>query len=218
MFIRGGEDVKGYPVIYIDGTVGVGKTTLLQILEQEGFSVVPEPFLDNPLLDKFYQDKKRYSFASQVFFLNKKFGLIKAASKLPNRIIDRSLYGDYIFAKMLRDSGDMSKEEFEIYQELFNHILHYAPAPKLVVYLDISLEEAIKRIRKRGRPSEQNVDHGYWADLNRRYKEAFAAYNDSPLLTINVDHLDFEHNVDDRKYVIETIREKLASIELSVRR
>lgn len=199
-------------MIYIDGTVGVGKTTLLQILGEEGYTVVPEPFLENPLLDKFYRDKKRYSFASQVFFLNKKFELIKGAAEYSSAIIDRSLYGDYIFAKMLWDAGDMSQEEFDIYNSLFQHVLHYAPKPKLIVYLDISIEEALRRITKRGRPSEQEVDKSYWADLNRNYQAALSEYHDSPLLKISVDELDFEHNEQDRAFILRRFRDALSNL------
>lgn len=199
-------------IIYIDGTVGVGKTTLLHILQDEGYSVMPEPFLDNPLLDKFYADKRRYSFSSQVYFLNKKFELIKAAAKIPNSIVDRSIYGDFIFAKMLHDGGDMGSEEFAIYEDLFNTVLYYSPSPKLVIYLDISLDEVLKRVQKRGRPSEQTVDKQYWADLNRNYKAAFRDYKDSPIVTIDVTDLDFEHIPAHRDFVLAQIRDKLESI------
>jgi deoxyadenosine/deoxycytidine kinase len=202
-------------LIYIDGTVGVGKTSFINILHQKGFDVIPEPYFKNPILDKFYKDRQRYSFASQVFFLNKKFELIQSAQRSFNTVVDRSVYGDFIFAKMLRDNGDMSEEEFHIYKDLFNNIVQHIPTPKLVVYLDISLNEALKRIARRGRTAEQTVDRAYWADLNRNYKDTFAAYTDSPILTIPVDDLDFVHHPEDCEYICKLFFDRLASLDTS---
>ena len=93
-------------MIVVDGVVGVGKSTLQRIMVEE-FGYVPfeEPVVNNPILDKFYYDRKRYSFPLQVFFLNERFKHIKIASKIDNAVLDRSIYGDLIFAKMLKDSG-----------------------------------------------------------------------------------------------------------------
>lgn len=203
-------------LIYIDGTVGVGKSSFVSMLQQQGFDVVHEPYNKNPILGKFYKDRARYSFASQVFFLNKKFELIRSVQdNNVNTIVDRSIYGDFIFAKMLRDSGDMMEEEFQIYQELFQNIVHNIPVPKLVVYLDISLNEVLKRIAKRGRPDEQSVDTKYWADLSLNYKDTFAVYQDSPILTIHVDDLDFVNRPEDCEYVCNLFSERLAALERS---
>lgn len=202
-------------LIYVDGTVGAGKSSFISILNQKGFDVVQEPYFENPILDKFYEDRRRYSFASQVFFLNKKFELIQSVQHSSNTIVDRSVYGDFIFAKMLRDNGDMTKEEFHIYHDLFNNIVLNIPAPKLVIYLDVSLKVVLKRIAKRGRPAEQIVDRKYWADLNLNYKAAFAAYNDSPILTINVDDLDFVNRAEDCEYICNLFFERLSTLETS---
>ena len=97
-------------IICIDGVVGVGKSTLGEILAKEfNMHFFKEPVLDNPLLDKFYYDKKRYSFPLQVFFLNKRFEMIKEAEKLGSCIMDRRIYGDIIFAKMLMEDGELCK-------------------------------------------------------------------------------------------------------------
>jgi deoxyadenosine/deoxycytidine kinase len=197
--------------IYIDGMVGAGKTTLLKILEEEGFSVVPEPYLENPLLDKFYNDKKRYAFASQVFFLNKKFELIKENSKVDKCIIDRSIYGDFIFAQMLFDNKNMLQEEFDIYTELFDNILTTLPKPKLIINLDISLEETLKRIKKRGRDYEQTVEVDYWIKLHKYFKN-FIENCPFPILNIDVNDKDIENNKNDKQEVLNLISTSLKII------
>ncbi len=75
-------------MIFIDGVVGVGKSTLGEILSKE-FKVplYKKPVYDNPLLDKFYCDKKKYSFPLQVFFLNKRLQMVEKARELEEYLI-----------------------------------------------------------------------------------------------------------------------------------
>ena len=200
-------------MIVVDGVVGVGKSCLMKIIAKEGYVSFEEPVVDNPILPKFYYDRQRYSFPLQVFFLNKRFKHIKEASQVPNAVMDRSIYGDVIFAKMLCDKGEMSIEEFELYKELLENMLEHVKAPKLMIYLEVSVDEAIRRIKKRGRDYEQVVERAYWEKLNNEYREYFDNYHISPILKINVDGLDFENNEKDREYVMNLVNSKLAEIE-----
>ncbi|WP_238883525.1 deoxynucleoside kinase [Clostridium sp. YIM B02551] len=200
-------------MIVIDGVVGVGKSTLMMLLEDEGYVLFKEPVLENPILEKFYYDRKRYAFALQVYFLNNRFKFIKEAGKIENAIMDRSIYGDAIFPKLLKEVGDMSIEEFDIYCNLLGNLLEHVKPPKLMIYLQISVDEAINRIRSRGRSYEQVVEREYWETLNREYEEYFSSYTISPLLKINVDKLDFENIQEDRRYIIGLIKDKLKDIE-----
>ncbi|MEK4876397.1 deoxynucleoside kinase [Bacillus sp. FSL W8-0102] len=196
-------------MIVIDGVVGVGKSTLMEILEKNGYIAFKEPVTKNPILDKFYYDRERYSFPLQIYFLNERFKQIKKASQYPNSVLDRSIYGDVIFAKMLRDNGEMSEVEFQIYLDLFGNMMEHLKAPKLLVYLEISTDEAIKRIKKRGREYEQVVEREYWERLNQNYRDYFEQYSFSPVLKINVDQIDFENNLEDREYVLNLIEKSL---------
>ena len=213
---------KGKSVdINLAGVVGVGKSSLSEYLQDEGYTVFKEPVFDNPLLDKFYYNKQRYSFPLQIFFLNKRFELIKKASHIKNTVLDRSILEDTIFAKMLYDSGDMEKEEFYIYMELFKNMLQHVKPPELMVYLRVSPKEAIRRINKRGRDFEVKNSTKYWYDLSKNYESYFKNYSWSPLLTIDVDDIDFVKNIDDRKYIIDKIlnfnKNKLAKNYVRVR-
>lgn len=201
-----------WDMIVIDGVVGVGKSTLMNILEKEGYVPFEEPVVDNPILEKFYYDRERYSFPLQIFFLNKRFKNIKDASKIKNAVMDRSIYGDIIFAKMLKDKGEMSKEEFDLYMELFENMIEHCKAPKLLVYLEIGVDEAMKRINKRGREYEKVVERAYWEELNNNYREYFDEYNISPIIKINVDNMDFENNLEHREMLLNEIHKKLEEI------
>lgn len=214
--LKGLKNNKGenWPMITIEAVVGAGKTTLAKILEQElNLRLFEEPVVNNPILEKFYYNRKRYSFPLQIFFLNERFKHIKKASKIKNAVLDRSIYGDPIFAKMLKDSGDMTKEEFDIYLDLFHNMIEHCLPPKLMIYLEISPEEAVKRITKRGREFELQTELDYWRKLNQEYRQYFEQYNFSPVLKINVDDLDFENNLQDRQYVLGLIKGTLDKLE-----
>ncbi|WP_197412035.1 deoxynucleoside kinase [Gracilibacillus massiliensis] len=206
----------GWKMITIDGVVGVGKTTLMDIVVKElGYTPFEEPVVNNPILDKFYYDRERYSFPLQVFFLNERFKHIKNASRMNQAVLDRSIYGDVIFAKMLKDNGEMSEEEFDIYLSLFKNMIEHCQPPALMIYLEISTEEAIRRITKRGRSYEIDTENAYWERLNKEYREYFKAYNASPVLKINVDRLDFENNSSDRERVISLIKKEIQTLNFS---
>ena len=199
----------GYRV-NIAGVVGVGKSSLTNILWKEwGFTPFREPVFDNPLLDKFYYDKKRYAFPLQVFFLNKRFEICKKSLDYNDTVMDRSIVEDTIFAKMLRDSGDMDPYEYQIYKELFDNMMEHVFSPNLMVYLKVQPEEAVRRIRKRGREYEVKNDTDYWYRLSQNYNEFFYDYSWSNLLTIDCDELDFVNNEDDKLYVLKQIGDVL---------
>lgn len=208
--------VKGkevYDLIIVEGVVGVGKTTLMELLVNEGFTPFREPVVDNPILDKFYYDRKRYAFPLQVFFLNKRFEHIKEATEAENAVMDRSIYGDAIFAKMLNQSGEMTDEEYSIYIDLLENMLEHVQRPKLIIYLEASTDEAMHRIQIRGRDYEQEVERDYWERLNEEYREYFGNYELSPVLKINVDGVDFKNNVNDQEYVMNLVRDAISKLE-----
>ena len=202
-------------MIVVDGVVGSGKTTLMNILKEElGVSGFEEPVTDNPILGKFYHDRKRYAFPLQIFFLNRRFRMLKEAqAKKVSSVMDRSIYGDVIFAKLLHDGGDMEKDEFDLYQDLLTNMLDHIEAPKLMIYLRADVDTAIDRIEKRGRDYEQIVERDYWERLNREYEAYFSAYNLSKLLIIEAKDYDIRDSEEDRKKVVQLVREALAETE-----
>ena len=207
-----GDKMNG--IICIDGVVGAGKSTLGDILASDlDIMLFEEPVLNNPILDKFYYDKKRYSFSLQIFFLNKRFKMIKEANLLNGCVMDRSIYGDVIFARMLMEDGDMSGEEFELYEELLYNMLEHLAPPKLMIYLESSVDGAVEKISRRGRDYEKIVPRSYWESLNVNYESYFKSYNLSPILRINVDNKDIKENQEDRAWFLETVKNKLEEID-----
>jgi deoxyadenosine/deoxycytidine kinase len=203
-------------MIIVDGVVGVGKSSLMEILSEElGLTMFKEPVVDNPLLPLFYENMERYAFPLQVFFLNNRFKMIKEAQKINGAIMDRAPYGDVIFAKMLGEQGNMTKEELDCYLDLFANMMEHLPTPKLLIYLKTNVDSAIKKIRKRGREFEQETPRQYWEDLNKEYEDYFSSYSISPILEIDVSNIDFVNNEEHKKCVVGLIKSELMKIDLN---
>lgn len=204
-------------MIVIDGTVGCGKTSLAELLAEElGEKLYLE--LGNPdterLLNRYYAKKTRWGFTMQIHFLNERFAQIKEIHRNNGGLLDRSIFGDRIFAEMLaedlEDGGEgMTWEEYRTYSTLLDSMLEHAIPPTLMIYLQCSTETAITRINKRNRGLESKVDAAYWERLNSKYEAWYDEYDHSPKIMINVDNIDYVNNPKDREYVLTTIKEAL---------
>lgn len=202
---------KPNETIVIDAVVGAGKTVYMEMLSKElNIPCFQEPVQDNPILDKFYHDRKRYSFPLQIYFLNRRFEMLKQAAKIGKpTLMDRSIYGDVIFAKLLHEEGNMDRDEFILYRDLLTNMLDHVEAPKLMIYLKIDTDSAIERIKKRGRDYEQIVERQYWENLNKEYESYFSEYNLSPLLVIDAAKYDIVGNPQDKEEILSIIKEKI---------
>ncbi|MGL4989239.1 MAG: deoxynucleoside kinase [Cetobacterium sp.] len=202
-------------VICIEGVVGAGKTTLGELLAKElSIEFFKEPYIDNPFLDKFYSNKERYSLLSQMYFLNKRIDIIEEASKFEGCIMDRSIYGDFLFAKMHLKNGFMTQDEFLLYEAFWKKLISARENPLLIIYLETNVENAIKKINERGRDFEMGVEREYWNSLNLEYSNFFTNNCNSVLLKINIDNMDIRDNEDDRTIFFEMVKTKLREISL----
>lgn len=175
-------------VIIIDGVVGAGKSTLSEKISK-ALNIPVFYELQNQttmnLLEEFYKDKKRWSFTLQIHFLNERFRMIKEIHKNGGGILDRSIFGDRIFASMLNEDGYMSDDEFQTYTTLLDNMLEHSQNPHFLVYIDCDIETAMKRINKRGREMEQAVDRRYWSRLNEKYQQWYHGYDLSDKISID---------------------------------
>lgn len=180
--------------ITIAGNIGVGKSTLVQLLAQRTrWEPVFEAVTENPYLADFYQDMRRWSFQSQVFFLSRRLQQHHALLQSRNAIIqDRSVYEDAeIFARNLYLQGDMSERDWQCYFELYQTLVTLLTPPDLVIYLKASVPTLRRRIAQRGRDYEQKIADTYLAQLNQLYDEWAENFNHSPVLTIDTNNLDY---------------------------
>lgn len=178
--------------IGISGLIGAGKSTLATALGKElGLPVYYEPVADNAYLADFYQDMSKYSFAMQIFLLNKRF---KQQQQIvwqgSGGVQDRTIYEDSIFARMLRDSGYLGDRDFQTYMELFQNMANFMKKPNIIVHLDLTPEESYRRIQLRKRECESGIPLEYLKALHAAY-EVFIADIARVIPVIKVDYSRF---------------------------
>jgi deoxyadenosine kinase len=158
--------------VVVAGIIGAGKTQFTRSFSDlTGFKPVFEPIEHDQVLDEFYRDMKRNSFLLQMHFLGERFRLSQEIGHEKGRIQDRSIWEDKIFAKMLHESELMSKTEYDTYNRLFVTLTAKLPLPDLVIYLDVSPEIALSRVKSRGREYEKNMSLEYLTQLRNGYDE-----------------------------------------------
>lgn len=198
--------------IAIVGNIGAGKTTLTKLLSNHlKWEPQFEAVDDNPYLEDFYGDMKRWSFNLQIYFLNSRFRHIVELQKKGTHIIqDRTIYEDaYIFAENLYDMGLMSERDFRNYSNIFESIVSYIKAPDLLIYLKASVPTLVDNIQLRGREYESGIRLDYLSKLNEKYEKWINQYGDGKLLILDKDRLDFANKPEDLGYVIERVEAEL---------
>ncbi|MEM9555792.1 MAG: deoxynucleoside kinase [Acidobacteriota bacterium] len=175
--------------IGIAGMIGAGKSTLATALgEHLEIDVYYEPIEDNEYLEDFYRDTARYAFATQIYLLNRRFQQHQEIIwRGRSAVQDRTIYEDSIFAKMLATSGRMDERDYRTYQQLFRHMSNFMCKPNLIVYLDVSPERSLERIRGRGRSMENGITLEYLRALYDGY-ESFIVDISKMIPVIRVDY------------------------------
>ncbi len=176
--------------IALEGQIGAGKTTLglrlAEILNLPFLAEIAAPETEL-LLERFYADKARWAFTTQTHFIIRRAATVQAMPEGAGGILDRSLYGDRIFAEMLHEDGYMSDPEFATYSDLFSLLSDAVEPPDLMVFLDVSVDEAMNRIRRRNRAGEANISREYLTHLDRKYRAWFEAYDISAKVRVAYD-------------------------------
>jgi len=194
--------------IAIAGNMGSGKSTLVEFLART-YGVMPfyEPNDENPYLEDFYKDMKRWAFQSQLYFLSNKFRLHQELDRQAGAVaLDRTIFEDAeIFATALMQMRKISKRDWQTYQSFYQAILDAIRPPDLMIYLRCSMRPLRQRIRLRGRKMEQDVPLAYLKRLDRLYEDWIDRYDMSEVLVIETDKLDYIHDFVHRLDVMERI-------------
>lgn len=198
--------------IAIVGNIGAGKTTLTELLAKHfGWEAQFEAVDNNPYLEDFYGDMKRWSFNLQIYFLNSRFQqLIELQQGDKSIIQDRTIYEDaYIFAENLHDMGLMTGRDYENYRAIFDNITSFIKPPDLLIYLKASVPTLVNNIQRRGREYESGIRLDYLSKLNEKYKKWIDGYQEGKLLVLDKDNLDFANNPEDLGVVIQSIEREI---------
>ena len=183
--------------IAIEGVIGAGKTTLAKkIRDRLNAKLVLEQFDTNPFLEKFYADRKRYAFQTQMFFLINRF-------KQQQELIQEDLFTEYIVCDYIFEKDrifaylNLSSDELNLYENIYPLIARSLRKPDLVVYLQSGTDRLMFNIKKRSRKIERALTRSYIEELSEAYNHFFFRYNSTPLLIVNSTDLDFVNRDND---------------------
>lgn len=194
-----------FEFIAIEGVIGVGKTSLAKMLtERHDARLVLEQFEDNPFLPKFYEDRERYAFPTQMAFLASRF---KQQQKMLSKdLFQQMTISDYIFEKdRIFARLNLEDDELALYDSIFNIMTGISATPDLIIYLQSSVDRLLENIRRRDREYERHISRDYLRELSDAYNHFFYHYNKSPLMIINTSEIDFVSNKKHLDYIEEQI-------------
>ncbi len=199
-------DLKGRtPPSYIavEGPIGVGKTTLTKRLATTfNYQTLLEEAEQNPFLEKFYRNRQQAALATQLFFLFQRAQKIQDLRQAdifePVRVADFLIEKDPLFARI-----NLDREEFHLYDKVYQQLTIDAPKPDLVIYLQASTDVLLSRIDNRGIAAEQGIERDYLERLNEVYSEFFLYYDGAPLLIVNASEIDLASGDTDYSHLVD---------------
>ncbi len=191
------KNISDVKYISIEGVIGSGKTSLAKkIKDRLNAKILLEQFDTNPFLEKFYVDRKRYAFQTQMFFLVSRF---KQQEQLrQEELFTEFIVSDYLFEKdRIFAYLNLNAEELKLYESLYPLLARNLRKPDLVVFLQSSTDRLMYNIKKRKRKVERALGKSYIEELSEAYNYFFFRYNSSPLLIVNSTDIDFVNSKDD---------------------
>lgn len=207
-----------FDFIAIEGVIGAGKTSLADIFaKRHNARTVLEKFEENPFLPRFYSDRERYAFQTQLAFLSSRF-------QQQQDLINKDLFHDFIISDYLFEKDrifarmNLSGDELWLYDRIYDVMSNVAAKPDLVIYIQSSVERLLENIAIRGRSYEQDISRDYLEELNEAYNRFFYHYNKSPLVIINASEVDFVNNPAHLEYIEDQIfREPLRNTHIHIK-
>jgi deoxyadenosine/deoxycytidine kinase len=192
--------------IAVEGPIGVGKTSLVDLLAARFDAVKILERTENPFLEEFYRDRPGAAFQAQLFFLLNRYQQQKELSQ--GNLFNQITLSDYVFAKdKIFAYLNLDDSELMIYEKLYALLEPNIPRPDLVIYLQASDRVLMERIRRRSRDYELGISEKYIAELNRAYNYFFFHYASTPLLVIDTSDIDFVQRIDDLNELVSQIEQ-----------
>jgi len=191
--------------IAIEGAIGVGKTTLAKKLaDRLNSELLLEDVSNNPFIELFYQDRQQNALSAQLSFL---FSRIRQWQSIHQQeLFNKGLISDYLFAKdRLFATITLSDEELALYDQVARHVSLDIPQPDLVIYLQADFKTIMERTRRRSRPMERGITPDYLKEVASAYDHFFFRYQETPLLIVQTDRLDFANSPEALEALVQRI-------------
>lgn len=200
--------------IAIEGVIGAGKTTLAKMLSQKmNANLVLESYEDNPFLEKFYKNPRRYALHTQMYFLMSRYKQLLELRQ--DDLFHEYIVADYIFEKdKIFAYLNLADDELELYERMVSFIERNLKKPDLVIYLQSTVDRLMANINKRGRSAEKNMSETYISDLNEAYNYFFFRFKASRVMIVNATEMDFVNNENDfNNLIAEILKPEHGNIE-----
>ena len=206
-----------FQYLAVDGPIGVGKTTLVEMLTRrfEGVKVLEDA--ENPFLPSFYQDRPGSAFQTELYFLLTRY---KQQKEVVQRdMFDRLVVSDYSFQKnRVFAYLNLSDDELMLFDKLYNLLEPQVPTPDLVLYLVADLDTCRRRISKRSRSFERDISPDYLTQLIDAYNHYYHYYDRSPLLVVDTRDLDFPNREEDFEDLVHQLSRPIKATQYYVPR
>ncbi|MCF8428592.1 MAG: deoxynucleoside kinase [Bacteroidia bacterium] len=195
-----------YQFIAIEGNIGAGKSTLVNMLSDVlKAKKIMEEFEDNSFLPKFYENRSRYAFPLEMSFLAARFNQLKK-QLVEDKLFGEPIISDYIFAKcLLFSQNTLDDDEYKLYRQMFEIINFQIPQPDLLVYLHAPIEKLQWNISNRGRVYEKKIEDNYLQSLQETYFKYMNSQTNTRVLVVNCAGLDFVNNTKDFDFLLQAI-------------
>jgi deoxyguanosine kinase len=201
--------------VAVDGPIGVGKTSLVEMLARRFHGTKVLEDVDNPFLPEFYKKKKGSAFQTQLFFLLSRYQQQREIAQID--LFTTLVVADYHFPKdKIFACLNLDDSELLIYDKLYTLLSDSVPKPDLVIYLQGSLETCLKRVKKAARAFERGLAPDYLAQLIEAYNYYFYHYEETPLLVVDTNEIDFVNRPSDFDDLVAQIQKARRGVQYYV--
>jgi len=191
--------------IAVEGPIGVGKTTFVELLASQLSANKIFEDISNPFLKDFYRDVSGAAFQAQLFFLLTRYQQQLRLQQAD--LFQQTIICDYIFQKdKIFAYLNLTDSELLIYERLYTLLESNVPRPDLVIYLQADQDVLMQRIKKRAMEYEKSISRDYLKELAQAYNYFFFHYKLSSLLVINTTEIDFVENSADMEDLVKMIK------------
>ncbi|OPJ56005.1 deoxynucleoside kinase [Alkalithermobacter paradoxus] len=211
------ENVRKGILVSVEGPIGVGKTTLTNILSSHfNAHTLMEIVEENPFLSNFYKNIKEYALQTETFFFFNRVKQLEDIEKVLRK--GNTVISDYNIIKNLIFAGlTLNKKQFHKYKQVYDVFVSGLPQSDIIVYLTSDTDTLMKKISLRDRSFERKMDRSYIDNLREEYEYYFNErsikhyFGEKTPRIIRVDNsnLDFINNEEHRNMIIKQIQKEI---------